>query len=107
LEKQSEYFIIIGGKMRIFTYGFSEENMEIVRKYFGEADYIDVTPQYQDILALCADIVLMNVDYARAEIVNIIKQFEMETIGEDDTKYYYITDKTIEMWEEEFSNRRE
>ena len=45
--------------MRIFTYGIEDIKMDAVRWRFGKADYIDVTPQYQDILALCADIVLV------------------------------------------------
>ena len=54
--------------MRIFTYGIEDIKMDAVRWRFGKADYIDVTPQYQDILALCADIVLVAIDHTPEDI---------------------------------------
>ena len=42
--------------MTIFTYGIEKSLLEVLQHYFGEAEYFDVTEQYQDILALCADV---------------------------------------------------
>lgn len=83
--------------MRIFTYGIEDRRMDAVRWHFGKAEYLDTTSQYQDILALYADKVVINLDAAPSDAVNIIKEFEEET-KEDETKYYYVTNDEIEDW---------
>ena len=44
--------------MKLFTYGFNRVQMDAIRWHFGKEEYIDVTEQYQDILALNADMFL-------------------------------------------------
>ena len=84
--------------MRVFTYGIKKEKMDIVRHKFGAADYFDVTPQYQDILALCADIVVIAIDHMHEDTLNTIKSYQSEVSEEEDTEYYYMTDAQIDEW---------
>lgn len=79
--------------MKIFTYGIEKGLLEILQHYFGEAEYFDVTEQYQDILALCADVVVISETNCSEEILNIIKEFEEETKESDNTTYIYLTTK--------------
>lgn len=84
--------------MRIFTYGIEERKMDAIRWHFGRAEYIDTTSKYQDILALCADAVIIAVEHTPSNIVNTVKLFEEETQENDDTNYYYVTDNEIDNW---------
>ena len=84
--------------MRIFTYGIEDIKMDAVRWRFGKADYIDVTPQYQDRLALCADIVLVAIDHTPEDVLSTIKEYQEEVADDDVTKYIYITDAQINTW---------
>lgn len=84
--------------MRVFTYGIKKEKMDAIKPRFGTADYFDVTPQYQDILALCVDIVVIAVDHMPKDILNTIKAYQAEVSEDEDTKYYYLTDAQIDEW---------
>ena len=84
--------------MRVFTYGIKKENIDIIRRKFGAADYFDVTPQYQDILALCADIVVIAIDHMHEDILNTIKLYQSEVSEDEDTEYHYLTDAQIDEW---------
>lgn len=88
--------------MKIFTYGIDDRKMDSIRWRFGRAEYIDTTMQYQDILALCADVVVINVDNAPSEMIAAVRQYETETADVDNTQYYYITDEDIEKWIQEY-----
>ena len=59
----------------------------------GEAEYFDVTEQYQDILALCADVVVISETNCSDDVLKIIREFEEETKEMDDTLYIYLTTK--------------
>ena len=50
--------------MKLFTYGFNRVQMDAIRWHFGKEEYIDVTEQYQDILALNADMVIVSLEFA-------------------------------------------
>lgn len=84
--------------MKILTYGFDKESLEVLHWYFGKADYVDVTPQYQDVLALYADKVVIDINHTEEKILSIIREFEMETVDDTDTEYIYIERGQIEMW---------
>lgn len=84
--------------MRVFTYGIKKEKMDAIKRRFGTADYFDVTPQYQDILALCVDIVVIAVDHMPKDILNTIKAYQTEVSDDEDTRYYYLTDEQIDEW---------
>lgn len=86
--------------MKIFTYGIDDGKMDAIRWKFGRAEYIDVTDAYQDILALCADIVIMAVDQTPEDVIATIKEFQEEAA--DDTEYHYVTNEEIEDWFIEF-----
>jgi len=88
--------------MKAFTYGIEDRKMDAIRWHFGKAEYMDTTPQYQDILATCADIVIVAVDHTADAILHIIKEYQSETAEEDDTEYYYISDAEIDMWCREY-----
>ena len=88
--------------MRVFTYGIEANKMDAIRWIFGKAEYIDVTDAYQDILALCADVVIMAVDHTPEDIIATIKEFQEEVADDDYTEYHYVTDEEIEDWFKEF-----
>lgn len=88
--------------MRVFTYGIEENKMDAIRWTFGKAEYIDVTGAYQDILALCADVVIIAVDHTSEDIIATIKEFQEEVSGDDDTEYHYVIDEEIDDWFKEF-----
>ena len=72
--------------------------MDVIKHRFGTADYFDVTSRYQDILALCVDIVVIAVDHMPKDILNTIKAYQAEVLETEDTKYYYLTDAQIDEW---------
>lgn len=88
--------------MRIFTYGIEQRQMDAIRCIFGMAEYIDVSNQYQDILALCADVVIMSVDHTPDDILLTIKEYEQEVGDDDNTQYVYISDEEIDEWFKEY-----
>ena len=77
--------------MKIFTYGIDENLHKNIRKYFRESEVVDVSEQYQDILALSADIVIISKSYCSQEELDIIQEFEAETKDMDETIYIYLT----------------
>ena len=79
--------------MIIFTYGIEKSLLDILQRYFGEAEYFDVTEQYQDILALCADVVVISEANCSDDVLKIIREFEEETKEMEDTLYIYLTTK--------------
>lgn len=79
--------------MTIFTYGIEKSLLDILQRYFGEAEYFDVTEQYQDILALCADVVVISEANCSDNVLKIIREFEEETKEMEDTLYIYLTTK--------------
>ena len=82
--------------MKVFVYGIAKSLFATLRCYFGEGEYIDITSCYQDILALCAYVVVINIDYAPKEIVSTIKEYEQETKKDDDTEYCYVREGELE-----------
>ena len=90
--------------MRVFTYGIEANKMDAIRWTFGKAEYIDVTDAYQDILALCADVVIMAVDHTPEDIIATIKEFQKEVSDDDDTEYHYVTDEELNDWFKEYSS---
>lgn len=88
--------------MKIFTYGIEEIKLDALRWHFGKADYIDTTLQYQDILAMCADKVVMAVDHTPENVLQTVREFQEEVADEDDTEYVYITDVELESWIQDY-----
>ena len=88
--------------MRVFTYGIEANKMDAIRWAFGKAEYIDVTDAYQDILALCADVVIMAVDHTPEDIIATIKGLQEEVSGDDETEYHYVTDEEFNDWFKEY-----
>ena len=77
--------------MKIFTYGINKNLYNNLQNYFREVELVDVSNQYQDILALSANIVVVSESYCSRKILNTIKEFEAETKYVDDTIYIYLT----------------
>lgn len=84
--------------MKVFVYGCRILDMDAIRWHFGKNDYIDVTNQYQDILALNADMVLINVENCKKDVLEIIKSYEAETKDVEKREYYYLTDDILTEW---------
>ena len=62
---------------------------ELEEKY-GTCLFIDVTGCYNDILALYADVVLINVDDMDEQQINFIRDFQT-TVNDENTVYYYMS----------------
>ena len=75
--------------MRIFSLGLTKEQLPLLRGVYPHSEIVEVN-QYQDVLALCADVVILNTDNVSEEIVDTIKEYEKETADVDNTKYIYI-----------------
>ncbi len=86
--------------MKAFVYGFDEKQLEEIQRIFGNITYIDVTNQYQDILACCADIVLINVQKCDYSVLCTIKDFEDE-VQESETRYFYFCGDKLDVWSKE------
>lgn len=84
--------------MKVFVYGFREIDMDSIRWHFGKNEYIDVTEQYQDILALCSDMVIVNVDNCDKDILEVIKAYESETRDVEEREYHYLTNDIRAEW---------
>ncbi len=76
--------------MKIFTYGIDRNFFECISSYIKDADIVDVSEQYQDILALNSDIVIISLRNCSQEILEIIREFEDETKDLDSTIYIYL-----------------
>lgn len=87
--------------MKVFVYGFSKVDMELIRWHFGNNEYIDVTEQYQDILALNADMIIVNVENCKKKVLEIIKFYEAETKDVEKRKYHYLTDDILTNWRQD------
>ena len=80
---------------RVFIYGFDEYAAQLAKDFYGrDVDVVDVTPQYQDILALCADVVIVNTDYAPKEVISSVREFEKEA-EDPSVEYYYCSGNEI------------
>ena len=75
--------------MRIFSLGLTKEQLPVLRGVYPYSEIVEIN-QYQDVLALCADVVILNTDNVSEEIVDTIKEYEKETTDVDNTKYIYI-----------------
>lgn len=82
--------------MTILTYGFEKNQMDVIRWMFGKADYIDVTDSYQDIFALNADVVVVNLENTATDVRKKIYAYEEEMKELENRTYRYI-------FKEEFS----
>lgn len=81
--------------MRIFAYKLEQNLFEIILSYFPDAKISDVSDCYQDILALNADVVFINVSSCAKDALGAIRKFESETKGSDSTHYIYVDDEIL------------
>ena len=61
-------------------------------------EYIDVTEQYQDILALNADMVIVSLEFGKSEEIDVIREYEQVTKDVEARKYIYVTEKMRMEW---------
>lgn len=87
--------------MKIFTYGIEPKHMGGIKNRFGEAEYIDVSGQYQDILAMNAEIVLMNTDNTGSDVLEIIKEYAQEVGEDEDRDYFYLNNEELDEMNEQ------
>lgn len=78
--------------MKVFMYGIEE-------KYVGgvQNKYVDVTECYQDILALPADVVVVNIDCADSMELTAIREYEEETKEVEEREYLYLDTETLQL----------
>ena len=87
--------VIIKKKQKIFLYGLSPKEIKLAEDYYGDsAELLDVTPQYQDIIALSADVVIINKDNASDEVLRTVMEFDQE-VQDPDVQYFYFSDDEI------------
>ena len=84
--------------MKVFVYGFSAVDLDTIRWHLGNNEYIDVTRQYQDILALNADIVIVNLEKCDKSILDIIRSYENETKDVEEREYLYLSKEVLNEW---------
>lgn len=84
--------------MTVFTYGFYESEMEAIRWHIGRADYVDVSDQFEDILALKAEIIVINLERIDESALSMIKEYEAETKSVEDREYFYVTHEMFDEW---------
>jgi len=87
--------------MTIFTYGIKSQHMAGIKSRFGESEYIDVSDQYQDILAMKAEIVLINTDNTNPDILGIIKEYALEVGEDEDRDYFYLNNEELDEMNEQ------
>ena len=84
--------------MKLFTYGFNRVQMDAIRWHFGKEEYIDVTEQYQDILALNADMVIVSLEFGKSEEIDVISEYEQVTKDVEARNYIYVTEEMRMEW---------
>ena len=88
--------IMKGENMQVFAYKLEQNLFEIILSCFPDAKISDVSDCYQDILALNADVVFINVSGCEKDALSAIRKFESETKGSDSTRYVYVDDEILE-----------
>lgn len=89
----------------IFVYGFEKYQMAAIRWRFGEANYVDVTPLYQDILAMNAEVVVISLENIPENALAVVKQYEDETKDVEEREYYYLTNEDYQEWDFAFYDK--
>lgn len=84
--------------MKVFTYGFDKLQMEDIRWHFGKEEYIDVTFQYQDIMAMDADMIIVSLEFGKEEEIAAIREYEKETNDIEGKTYVYVTEDMQMEW---------
>lgn len=83
--------------MKVFMYGIEEKYVGGVQNKYGDAEYVDVTECYQDILALPADVVVVNIDCADSIELAAIRKYEAETKEVEVREYLYLDTETLQL----------
>lgn len=91
--------------MKLFTYGFNQVQMDAIRWHFGKEEYVDVTEHYQDILALNADMVIVSLDFGKAEEIDVIRAYEKKTKDVEDRTFIYVTEETRMEWNKDMYDK--
>lgn len=73
--------------MKIFTIGFTGYQLEIIRWKYGEGEYLDVTDNCTDVIALVSDMVIIHATDDYFETVSLIKDY-LEQAGEEETSEF-------------------
>ncbi len=76
--------------MQIFALGFTDEQLNFLKKLYCREELI-VIKDWQDVIALCSDVVLMNVDNINRDAINTILEYKEEVGNEDPSIYIELT----------------
>ena len=84
--------------MRVFTYGVEDRYINGLKRKFGAAEYVDVTEQYQDIMALNADVVIVAMDHVSDQELQAVKAYVREVGEYEDRQYFFVSDEELQRW---------
>lgn len=84
--------------MRVFTYGVEERYIDGIKRKFGAAEYVNVTEQYQDIIALNADVVIIAMDQTSDQVFQAMWAYIREVGEYEDREYFYVSDEELRRW---------
>ena len=73
--------------MKILALGYKDFGG--LRWKYGEAEYVDVSDSFQDVMATQADVVAVNTDKTESSIVDKIREYEAVSAGELNTEFLY------------------
>ena len=80
--------------MKVLTLGYKEPGG--LRFRYGRGEYIDVSDSFQDVMAVEADVVAVNISITDASTVDKIRKYELASVGETGTVFLYQSSENIE-----------
>lgn len=84
--------------MHVFTYGVEKRYVDGIKRRFGAAEYVDVTGQYQDIMALNADVVIIAMDHTSDQVFQAMWAYIREVEEYEAREYFYVSDEELQRW---------
>ena len=80
--------------MKVLTLGYKEPGG--LRFRYGRGEYIDVSDSFQDVMAVEADVVAVNISITDASTVDKIRKYELASAGETGIVFLYQNREDIE-----------
>ena len=79
--------------MKVLALGYKDLGALYLR--YGKGEYIDVSNSFQDVMAIDADVVAVNISTTDSSIVDKIRKYELASAGELETVFLYQSDEKL------------
>ena len=79
--------------MKVLALGYKDLGALYLR--YGKGEYIDVSNSFQDVMAIDADVVAVNISTTDSSIVDKIRKYELASDGELETVFLYQSDEKL------------